>query len=365
MLVDSKMPDNSPQANRGRGSNLRPSNRFQQIHVEPDFEHADEENLPDEYMRRQSLFLADASQSIVSENDSPDVPFRYSVNPYRGCEHGCAYCYARPSHEYLGFNAGIDFESRIMVKLRAAELLRDWLARESWAPETIVFSGVTDCYQPAERKFQLTRSCLQVAVAAKQPVGIITKNALVTRDLDILREMSRHNVVDVSVSVTSLDAALARTLEPRTSSPDARLRAIRELNDAGIPVRVMVAPIIPGLNDSEIPQILAAAADAGARSAGTVLLRLPLAVRPVFLDWLQQHAPSKAARVESAIRATRSGKLNDANFGSRMKGSGPLAEQIKQSFKVFARKVGLDRPLPPLDASQFRAPNTTCQLRLF
>jgi DNA repair photolyase len=360
------MPEEKQSIGHGRGSNLRPPNRFQQIYVEPDFEHADKENLPDELTRRQTQFFVDASQSIVSENDSPDVPFRYSVNPYRGCEHGCAYCYARPSHEYLGFNAGIDFESRIMVKLRAAELLRDWLSRECWEPETIVFSGVTDCYQPAERKFQLTRGCLQVALEAKQPVGIITKNALVTRDLDLLREMSHCNVVDVSISVTSLDSALARMLEPRTSSPEARLRAIRELSETGIPVRVMVAPIIPGLNDSEIPQILEAAAEAGARSAGTVLLRLPHAVRPIFLDWLQQHAPLKAARVESLIRATRSGKLNDPNFGSRMRGSGPLAEQIKQTFKVFAKRAGLDLPLPPLDASHFRAPTTSNgQLRLF
>jgi DNA repair photolyase len=360
------MSEKRPKAREGRGSLIQPPNRFERITIEPDFDHLAPDELPADAMPRKTEFLVDESRSIVSENDSPDVGFRYSVNPYRGCEHGCAYCYARPTHEYLGLNAGIDFESRILVKVRAAELLRDWLARDGWQPEPIMFSGVTDCYQPAERYFQLTRACLRVILDAWQPVSIVTKNALVTRDLDLLREMARRKLVQVSVSVTSLDAALARTLEPRTSSPAARLRAIGELNDAGVPVRVMAAPVIPGLNDNEIPQILAAAKQAGARSAAYVLLRLPLAVRPVFLDWLQRHEPTKAPRVESSIRSTRAGKLNDSHFGSRMRGAGALAEQIKQSFKVFARKHGLHEPLPDLDASQFRPPQTRDgQLRLF
>ena len=230
----------------------------------------------------------------------------------------------------------------------------------------ICFSGITDCYQPAERRFRLTRSCLEVALEARQPIGIITKNRLVTRDFDLLAEMAQLNVVHVSISVTTLDEALARRMEPRTSSPSARLRAIHDLTAAGVPTRVMVAPIIPGLNDSEIPQILKAAKEAGAQSAGHVLLRLSGSVRPVFLDWLSRSEPTRAARVESAIRQTRAGKLNDTQFGRRMSGTGPRAEQIDQTFKTFARRYGLDGHLSPFDFSQFRPPRIEGeQLRLF
>ncbi len=352
---------------KGRGSQVNPPNRFERLHVEDDFEQLDED--ADDVADVRSIgteYFLDNSESIVSENDSPDVGFRWSLNPYRGCSHGCSYCYARPTHEYLGLNAGLDFESKVMVKLRAPELLRQWLARDKWVPETITFSGVTDCYQPAERQFRLTRQCLEVALEARQPVSIVTKNALVTRDLDVLGQMAELNIVSVALSITSLDRKLARVMEPRTSTPEARLRAIRDLRDAGVPAQVMVAPIIPGLNDSEVPAILRKAADAGALSAGYILLRLPLTVRPVFLDWLARTQPEKAERVESRIRATRGGQLSDSRFGTRMRGEGELAEQIRQTFKVFAKKYGLDRKLPPLDASQFCAPRMpTGQLRLF
>jgi DNA repair photolyase len=294
------------------------------------------------------------------------VPFRYSLNPYRGCEHGCAYCYARPTHEYLGLNAGLDFESKIFVKHRAPELFREFLARDRWQSELIAMSGVTDCYQPAERRFRLTRACLEVALEARQPIGIITKNALVLRDLKLLIELARLNLVHVHLSVTSLDEDLARTMEPRTSRPAARLRAIESLAAAGVPASAMLAPVVPGLNDKEVPALLAAVAKAGAIKAGYTLVRLPLAVAPIFTDWLARTQPTRAARVEGLIRATRGGKLNSSQFGERMRGSGQIAEQIDQTFCVFARKYNLDGTMPALDYSRFRPPPPISgQLRLF
>jgi DNA repair photolyase len=349
----------------GRGAQVDPPNRFEAVHAEPDWEHLEEGDSPDERPVK-TQFLVDHSRSIVSENDSPDIPFRYSVNPYRGCEHGCAYCYARPTHEYLGFNAGLDFESRILVKERAPELLRDWLARDEYQPEWIAFSGVTDCYQPCERRFELTRRCLQVAAECGQPIGIVTKNALVARDLDVLQPMADRRTVRVLLSVTTLDKELARTLEPRTSSPAARLRTIAELSAAGVETGVMIGPVIPGLNDSEIPAILAAAKEAGATMAAYVLLRLPLTVRPVFTDWLAKALPSKKEKIEALIRQCRGGELNDSQFGRRRLGEGPIAEQIAQTFRVFAKKQGLDRTVPPLETRFFKHPiPNSGQLRLF
>ena len=325
-----------------------------------------DEQFADSLSAVATVYLPDQTQSIISQNNSPDIPFRYSINPYRGCQHGCAYCYARPTHEYLGLNAGIDFESKILVKHRAPELFRAWLARSKWQPETIVFSGVTDCYQPIERQLQLTRGCLQVANQARQPIGIVTKNALIERDIDVLGEMAEHNTIGVAISITSLDQSLIRVLEPRTSAPAARLKAVTALRDAGVPVHVMVAPIIPGLNDSEIPAILAAAKDAGASSASYTLLRLPDAVKPIFLDWLTHHRPLAKDRIESLIASTRKGKLNDSRFGNRMRGTGPIADQIRQTFEVFCRKFNLARNIQPLDASNFRRPTLDDgQLRLF
>jgi len=347
-------------------SRFDPPNRFEKTIRERDFEHLDwDQEYLDGLQKRPIAYLPDASKSIVSENNSPDVPFRYSVNPYRGCAHGCSYCYARNTHEYLGFNAGVDFETKIVVKHDAAELLRQFLARESWESEPITFSGVTDCYQPAEREFRLTRQCLEVVLEYRQPVSVITKNALVLRDADLLGQMASRNLVHVFLSITSLVPELARTMEPRTSIPSARLRAVRTLAEAGVPTGVMVAPVIPGLNDSEIPAILDAAREAGAKSAGYVFLRLPLTVEPVFHDWLTRTQPLKAKRVEQRLKQSRRGKMSNSTWGERMRGAGEIADQIGKMFRLFSQKMGFDG-LPPLDATQFRPPvPRTGQLRLF
>ncbi len=358
------MSDVSPL--KGRGSHLAPPNRFAltQVEREPVDPLLDEDGSPRRGPATQ--FLLEQARSIVASNDSPDIPFRYSVNPYRGCEHGCSYCYARITHEYLGFNAGLDFETKIVVKENAVELFRAFLARDEWQPEPVVFSGVTDCYQPAERRFRLTRGCLEVAVEARQPVGIVTKNALVLRDLDLLRDLAADNLVHVTVAITTLDAALARSMEPRTSVPAARLRTLTALAEAGVPTRVLVAPVIPGLNDSEIPAILSAVKDAGAAAAGWTLLRLPLTVAAVFQEWLERERPAAVSRVEGRIRSARGGKLNDPRFGKRMRGSGEMADQIAALFRLFARRLGLDGSLPAYDCTRFRPPlPTSGQLRLF
>jgi DNA repair photolyase len=352
---------------KGRGAAIQPNNRYLPVHVETDLEHVADD---DEYMaqlgRPLTEYMPDDSQTIAAENDSPDVGFRYSVNPYRGCSHGCSYCYARPGHEYLGLSAGLDFETKILVKFRAAELLRDFLARPSWRPETIVFSGVTDCYQPAEREFKITRACVAVAAECCQPIGIITKNALVLRDIDLLSRLAAQRAVRVSLSITSLDAKLARVMEPRTSSPEARLRAIRELTQAGIRTNVMVAPVIPGLTDSEMPAILSAAREAGAESAGYVMVKLASTVRPVFLDWLERNYPDKLERVQSLIRSVRGGKLNDSKFGRRQVGTGNVAELIADTFRIWCAKLGYSDDLPPLNRDAFCPPRPMRgQLRLF
>jgi len=345
------------------GSHLNPANRFERIRCEVDDATLDqwvgddgERHEAIDGPRRDIQFIEDDSQSILSENRSPDIPFRYSVNPYRGCIHACAYCYARPTHEYLGFNAGLDFETRIVVKRRAAALLRAKLGEKSWVAEPIVFSGVTDCYQPAERQFRLTRQCLEVAVECRQPIGLITKNALVLRDLDLLQDLATDRLVHVFVSLTTLDAALARVMEPRTSTPAARLRAIERLATAGVPVGVMTAPLIPGLNETEVPELLAAAKSAGATAAGYTLLRLPLTVEPVFFEWLQRTQPGKADKVVQRIRQTRDGQLSSSQFKERMVGTGVLAEQIRAMFLLFRRKQGLAAQLPDFNRGAFRPP---------
>jgi DNA repair photolyase len=352
---------------KGRGAAIQPANPYLPVHVEADWDHvAEDVEYLAELGRPPTQYLPDESQSIVAENDSPDVGFRYSVNPYRGCSHGCSYCYARPGHEYLGMSAGLDFETKILVKHRAAELLREFLAKPSWKPETIAFSGVTDCYQPAEREFRITRSCVEVAAECNQPIGIITKNALVCRDIDLLSRLAAHGAVRVSLSITSLDPKLARVMEPQTSSPDARLHAIRELSQAGIPTNVMTAPIIPGLNDSEIPAILTAAREAGAIWAGYVMLKLPTTVKPVFLDWLERNYPDKSERVQSHIRSVRGGRLSDSQFGRRQVGTGNMAEIIADTFRLWCNKLGYVADHPPLNADDFCPPAPSSgQLRLF
>src|ERR1700730_4115558 len=323
---------------RGRGANINPANRFEALHYEvEDWCEPDTETRP---LRTQ--FLVDNSQSIISYNNSPDIGFDASLNPYRGCEHGCAYCYARPTHEYLGFSAGIGFESRILVKPNAAELLAAELARPSWKPQLLALSGVTDAYQPIERKLQITRTCLRVLVEFRNPVIVITKNHLVTRDADHLGELARVNGASVSVSITTLDTKLARVMEPRASSPSQRLEAVTKLREARIPIGVNVAPIIPGINEHEIACITAAAAEAGAQFASYTIVRLPLTVAPVFVAWLEKHFPEGKEKVLSRIRSIRNGKLNNPDFGSRMRGDGPIAEEVRQLFEVSSRRAGLN-----------------------
>jgi DNA repair photolyase len=339
------------------GSQLDPPNRYLTTQAVRDLEQVewDEEYLK-QLRDRPVAYFDDTARSIISENDSPDIPFRYSVNLYRGCAHACPYCYARNTHEYLGLNAGLDFETKIYVKRDGPALLREFLSRKNWKPEPIMFSGVTDCYQPAEREFRLTRQCLEIASSFSQPMSIITKNALVLRDLDLLQSMAARRLVNVNLSITSLNPELARVMEPLASIPAARLRAVERLTQAGVPVRVMVAPIIPGLNDHEVPAILKAAKEAGALDARYVLLRLPLTVEPVFLEWLHREQPLQADKVEGLIRKTRRGKLNRSEWGERMTGTGEVADQIGTMFDVFRKKLGFG-DVPPLDCTQFRPPD--------
>ncbi|MBL8763913.1 MAG: PA0069 family radical SAM protein [Phycisphaerae bacterium] len=357
---------------RGRGSNLNPGNRFETIRLHVLGEHLDEiiaEN-PDGTQVRTTI-LPDRTRSVINPVDSPDLPMKWTINPYRGCEHGCIYCYARPGHEYLGMSSGLDFETRIMAKLDAPEILRRELARPSWSGEPIVLSGVTDPYQPIESKLGLTRRILEICVEHFQPLAFITKSSLILRDLDLLDRLRERQAVRVSVSLTTLDPALAAAMEPRAASPAGRLRTIETLARAGIPVNVMTAPIIPAINDREIPALLRAARDAGATSAAWVLLRLPHQIKALFLEWLARHVPDRAAHVESLIRQTRDGDLYTSEFFDRRRGTGPIAEQIAQTFRVFARRYRLDRGGSPLNSSAFRRPDDLFdsarpdQLRLF
>jgi DNA repair photolyase len=343
----------------GRGTPHNPPNRFEHLHLE-----VDPDCPPEERPHPQTRFYDDASESLLTRNDSPDLPFTVGLNPYRGCEHGCAYCFARPTHEYLGFSSGLDFESKIMVKKRAPELLRRELSSPRWTVERISMSGITDCYQPCERQFKLTRACLEVCAEFRQPISIITKNALVTRDLDLLRELNRWSATSVYISITTLDTDLAGKLEPRASRPAARLQAIRELTAAGIPVGVMVAPVIPGLTDHEMPAILQAAAAAGARSANYIVLRLPHALKELFTQWLADHVPGKQARVIDRVRGMRGGKLYQSDWGSRLRGQGIFAEQLGELFTATARRAGLNQTPGQLSTAHFRRPGGT-QLDLF
>jgi DNA repair photolyase len=304
----------------------------------------------------------DDSRTIINKVESTDIPFSWTVNPYRGCEHGCIYCYARPGHEYFGLSLGVDFETKIYAKKRASELLRRELDHPRWRGEPVVMSGVTDCYQPVERDLKITRSCLQVMADRRQPVAIITKNALVTRDLDLLRQLAKHEAVGVSISITSLDPAIAAKMEPRASSPRDRLETVRKLAESGIPVSVMVAPIVPGITDHEIPAILEAVKQAGARWASYVTLRLPYQIKDLFLEWLQRHFPDRAAKVEGLVREIHGGELYDSTPGVRMRGQGPYAEQIGSTFALFAKMHGLDRKRRSLSSSAFIAGGTSGSL---
>jgi DNA repair photolyase len=354
-----------------RGAGINPGNRFEKVrlHVlgeELDrqwVEHQNDDGSPNR-VQRQVFF--DRTQKIINRvSPTSDVPFDWTLNPYRGCEHGCIYCFARPYHEYLGFSCGLDFETKLMAKPDAAELLKRELASPTWRPEPIVMSAITDIYQPIEHKMKITRQCLQVLADCGQPVTTMTKSALVLRDCDLWSRLAEMNAGRVTITLVTLDADLAQKLEPRASSPAGRLRAIRELTAAGIPVSVNVAPIIPGLTDIELPRILQAVAEAGARRAAWVLLRLPYQLKELFLDWLNRSVhPDRAKKVESLIRQARGGKLYDASR-NRHRGRGPLVEQIAQTFDIFTRKYDLNRDIRPLSTAHFRRPDVGGQMGLF
>lgn len=339
---------------RGRGAQLNPANRFQDLRLHVLGDHLDEirAEKPDGTQVKTTVYR-DKSKSILNQVDSPDLPMRWTVNPYRGCEHGCVYCYARPGHEYLSLSSGIDFETKILAKTDAPELLREALTRPSWEGESVMFSGVTDCYQPVEAKLKITRRCLEVCAELAQPVTIVTKSKLVLRDLDLLRELNRYHAVHVALSVTSVNPELSGKLEPRASSPAERLKTVKRLADAGIPVWVMVAPIIPGLNEAEMPAILRRAADAGASGAGYVLVRLPHQVKSLFIDWLYREYPERARRVETLIRDTRDGDLYNATPHTRMVGTGARAKQIGDMFRLFRDRAGLNKPWTPCSSEEF------------
>ncbi|HUK88962.1 MAG TPA: PA0069 family radical SAM protein [Blastocatellia bacterium] len=336
---------------RGRGAGSNPPNRFERLAYVPEPDSQEEESPSP-----RTQFLRDTSQSIIAYNDSPDVGFDASINPYRGCEHGCIYCYARPTHEYLGFSAGLDFETRILVKEDAPALLKKELSAPRWKPQVLGVCGVTDAYQPVESRLRLTRRCLEVLLEFRNPVAVITKNHLVTRDSDLLAGLAEFKAARVLVSVTTLDANLARVMEPRTSTPERRLAAIQALAEAGVPVGVLVAPVVPGLTDHEIPSIINAAAAAGATSAGYVVVRLPYAVKDLFQEWLSEHFPDRKKKILSHITDLRSGKLNDPEFNSRMRGQGVYADQIRSMFMLARRRAGIPSAGPELSTASFRRP---------
>ncbi|HSU67207.1 MAG TPA: PA0069 family radical SAM protein, partial [Tepidisphaeraceae bacterium] len=357
-----------------RGAGLNPGNRFEttRLHVlgeELDRQwverQGDNPDVPPQRVERQVFH--DRSNSIINRvSPTADVPFDFTINPYRGCEHGCIYCFARQYHEYLGFSLGLDFETKLMAKPRAAELLREELANPRWAPAPIVMSASTDIYQPIEHKLGIARQCLEVLADCLHPVSTMTKSALVLRDTDLWQKLAGHNAGRVTVTLVTLDSDLAQKLEPRASSPMARLRIIRELTAAGVPVTINIAPVIPGLTDHELPAILQAVAEAGAKRASWILLRLPYQIKELFLDWMARNLhPDRAKKVESLIRQSRGGKLYDARATDRYTGRGPITAQVAQTFDVFTRKYGLNRALSPLNTSHFRRPQGGGQLALF
>ncbi len=351
-----------------RGAGLNPGNRFEpvRLHVlgeELDRQWIERQNDDGSASRVERQVFFDRTQRIINQvAKTSDVPFDWTLNPYRGCEHGCIYCFARPYHEYLGFSCGLDFETKLTAKPDAPRLLKQELASPKWKPEPIVMSAITDIYQPIEHKMRIARQCLEVLADCGQPVSTMTKSALVLRDTDLWLRLAEMNAGRVTITLVTLDADLAQKLEPRASSPAGRLRAIRELTAAGVPVSVNVAPIIPGLTDVELPSILEAVSDAGARRAAWVLLRLPFQVKDLFLDWLNRSVhPDRAKKVESLIRQASGGKLYRAS-ANRHRGEGAFVEQIARTFDVFTRKYGLNRDIRPLSAAHFRRPETGGQM---
>lgn len=346
------LPD---RAIKGRGAISNPTGRF-----EPARRFAVDDGWgleEDEAPPLRTTVGIDASRTIIARNQSPDVPFDRSVNAYRGCEHGCVYCFARPTHAYMGLSPGLDFESRLFAKPDAARLLERELGRQGYQPKTIAIGTNTDPYQPVEREYRIMREVLEVLEAYGHPVGIVTKSALVTRDIDILSRMAARGLAKVALSVTTLDRRLARAMEPRAATPPKRLEAVRALAEAGVPASVMIGPVVPGLNDMEIERILESAAAAGAREAGYILLRLPLEVSPIFKDWLLRHYPDRFRHVMSLVRSMRGGKDYDSEWGKRMRGSGPYAWQIGRRFELAAKRLGLNAERRQLRTDLFRAPS--------
>ena len=341
-----------PDRNRGRAAGINPSGRFEPVsrHVFDDGWESLEELPP-----FKTEVQVEKPRTIITRNTSPDISFDRSINPYRGCEHGCVYCFARPSHSFMGLSPGLDFESKLFAKPDAARLLDKELSKENYQPRTIAIGTNTDPYQPIEKQYRIMREILEVLEARGHPVGIVTKSAMVTRDIDILSRMAERGLVKVALSITTLDRILARTMEPRASTPTKRLEAIRALTDAGIPASVMVAPIVPGLTDPETERILDSARAAGAREAGYVVLRLPLEVSPIFKDWLLRHYPDRYRHVMSLIRSMRDGKDYDSEWGKRMKGAGPYAWQIGRRFEIAAKRLGLNVERRTLRTDQFVA----------
>jgi len=339
-----------PQAPNGRASVVNPVNRFEKMHIDINESFA-EFGTPASV---RTEYYIDNSKEILAKNDSPDVTFTYSINPYRGCEHGCIYCYARPTHEYFGLSSGLDFETKIFVKKTAPELLRKRFSSKKWIPQFIAFSGNTDCYQPIERQLKITRECLKVFLERRNPVGLITKNALILRDIDLLQELSKWNLVCVTISITTLNPELSRRMEPRASSPQKRLDTLKKLAQAGIPIIVSVAPIIPGLTEHELPKILKAAADCGVKNAAYIMLRLPYSVKELMQTWLKANYPNQENRTLNAIKTTRNGTLNNHQFGMRMSGEGPRAETIKQMFRLSCQRYGLSIEPLEVETQHFR-----------
>ncbi|HEY7889089.1 MAG TPA: PA0069 family radical SAM protein [Steroidobacteraceae bacterium] len=341
---------------KGRGALSNPTGRFERRQHEAVDDGWYQEEVPDFIP---ASIEPDRARSVIARNESPDIPFEQSINPYRGCSHSCVYCYARPSHAYMGLSAGLDFETRLFYKKDAGKVLEEELAKPGYVCKPITLGANTDPYQPIERKMRVTREILEVLARCRHPVTIITKSALVLRDLDLLVDLAKDGLAGVGVSVTTLDADLKRAMEPQAASPHARLEAVKRLNAAGVPAGVMVAPVIPALTDHEMEAILEAAAAAGARWAGYVLLRLPYEVKDLFREWLAAHYPDRADHVMSLVRQMRGGKDYDSSFGTRMRGTGPVAELLRARFQVTCRRLGLGtRRLQPPDTSLFRPPRS-------
>jgi DNA repair photolyase len=346
---------------KGRGAQINTPNRFLKTErVLEHFEGIDE--LPD-YDQKTEIKL-EHPKTILNKNDSPDLPFTYSLNPYQGCEHGCIYCYARNVHQYWGYSAGLDFEQKIIAKPNAADILRKQFSNKNYTPESISLSGNTDCYQPVERKLKITRSLLEVFLEYRHPVGIITKNNLILRDIDLLARMAELNLVHVMVSVTTLKEDLRQMMEPRTVTTMNRLRVVKALNEAGIPTGVMTAPIIPGLNSDEIPELIRLAADHGALAAGYTIVRLNGSVKELFRDWIFKAMPDAAEKIWNQITDAHGGDVSDSRYGTRMRGEGKMAESIRQLFKLSVRKHLEGRSLPDYDYSLFKRPGTITQLSI-